>query len=167
MDSVKFYQAISHKGGYIEFTVNLKALPTAGSTREDVLYAIFYKGSSIVHTEKMVTFAQVSSDTSYDFPYIAFAPGEVTHIGFYIKNVSGSGACTYQVSKFLPEGADIEEVYQISDYQSNERMNEYSLELMQQSKSFISLSGIDTGGNNQSGGSTGREHSSAYSSAYS
>ena len=46
-------------------------------------------------------------------------------------------------------------------------MNEYSLELMQQSKSFISLSGIDTGGNNQSGGSTGREHSSAYSSAYS
>ena len=59
VDSVKLYQAIYHKGGYIEFTVNLKALPTAGSTREDVLYAIFYKGSSIVHTEKMVTFAHV------------------------------------------------------------------------------------------------------------
>jgi hypothetical protein len=166
-DSKKLYQAISHKGGYVRFTVNLKALPTAGNTREDVLHAIFYNGTKIIHTEKMVIFAGLTSDTTYDFTYTAFAPGEVTHIGFYIKNVSGSGTCEFQVTQFKPEGTDIEEIYQIADYASNEIANEYTFELMQMSKSFISLAGIDTGGNNQSGGTTGREHSSAYSSAYS
>lgn len=165
-DSKQLFQAISHKGGYVRFTVNMKAIPVSG-TREDVLYAMFYNGDKIIHTEKMTTFAQVTSESSYDFTYIAFAPGQVTHIGFYIRCVAGSGSSKYQVSEFTPEGTDIEEIYQIADYRSNENINEYFLELIQQNKSFISLGGIDTGGNNQSGGTTGREHSSAYSSAYS
>lgn len=166
-DSKKLYQAISHKGGYVRFTVNVKAIPTAGNTREDVLHAVFYNGDKIIHTEKMSIFSGLTSDATSNFTYTAFAPGEVTHIGFFFKNSSGSGTCEYQVSQFKPEGTDIEEIYQIADYASNEIANEYTLELMQMSKTYISLAGIDTGGNNQSGGTAGREHSSAYSSAYS
>lgn len=167
VDSKRFYQPVDHKGGYVRFTVIMKAIPDADNTREDVLYAIFYDGSRIIHTEKIQTFNQLTSETSYDFQHTAFVPGQVTRIGFYFRNVAGSGTCTYHMSKFLPEGTDIEEIYQIADYQSNEINNEYFLELVQQSKTFISLGNIDTGGTGQSGGSEGREHSSAYSNAYS
>lgn len=167
VNSKQIYQQIDHNGGYIKFTVNVKAVPTSGNTREDVLHALFFDGSKIIHTEKMFIFSSITADSSYDFTHTAFAPGQVTRIGFFFKNAAGSGTCAYQVSKFLPEGTDVKEVYQIADYQSNEIMNEYFLELMQQSKSYISLGGIDTGGSNQSGSTTGREHSSAYSSAYS
>lgn len=164
-DSKKIYQNITHNGGYIEFTVNIKAIPS--SAREDVLWVLFYKDGAIIHTEKMKTFAGLTSESDYDFTYIAFAPGQVDRIGFFIRNVSGSGECTYQVGKFAPTGKDIVEVFQITDYQQDERSNKYVFELMQQSKTFVSLAGIDDGGNNQSGSTTGREHSSAYSSAYS
>jgi hypothetical protein len=166
-DSKKIYQDIAHEGGYIQFTVNVKAIPVAGSTREDVLWVLFYKGSSIIHAEKMQTFAGITSESDYNFTYIAFAPGEVDKIGFYIRNVSGSGDCTYQVGTFTPQGTNIQEVFQIADYQSDEMAHTYFLELMQISKTYISLSAVDSGGNNQGGSTTGREHSSAYSSAYS
>lgn len=167
-DSKKIYQEIYHSGGYIEISVTLKAIPTLSSNdAEDVLWVLMYNGSQIVHAEKMVSFPAITSTSDYDFKYTAFAPGEITRLGFFIKRVTGTGEVTYQVSKFSPAGTDIQEVYQIADYASEERFNTYTFELMQQSKSYISLGAIDTGGNNQSGGSTGREHSSAYSSAYS
>lgn len=166
-DSKKIYQDISHSGGYIEFTVNINAVPSAGSTREDVLWVLLYKDGSIVHMEKLKTFSGISSESLSEFTYTAFAPSQVDRIGFYMKYVSGSGTCTYQVGEFTPEGKDIQEVYQIADYAQEERPNRYNFELMQISKTYISLAGIDTGGNNQGGSTTGREHSSAYSSAYS
>jgi hypothetical protein len=45
-------------------------------------------------------------------------------------------------------------------------LNTYQFELMQMSKTYISLSAIDSGGTNQSGGTTGRAHSSGHSSGF-
>lgn len=167
VNSEKLYQSINHSGGYIQFTVNIHAIPTAGNDREDQLWVLFYNGLSIIHTERMQTFAALSSDSDFDFTYIAFAPGQVTKIGFFIRRINGSGDCTYQFGEFTPAGIDIEEIYLIADYQQDERQNRYTLELMQLSKAYISLSGVDQGGNNQGGGvNEGSAFSGAYSSAY-
>lgn len=166
-NSEKLYQTITHTGGYIEFTVNVHVEPTSTNDREDVLWVLFYNGASIVHTEKMQTFSAITSADDYDFTYTAFCPGQVTRIGFYFKRVSGTGECTYQVGTFTPAGTDILEVYQIADYQSEERLNTYFFELMQISKTYISLSGVDSGGNNQGDGvNEGNSFNGAYSTAY-
>lgn len=165
-DSKKLYQSITHSGGYIKFTVNVHVEPGISNDREDVLWVLFYRGSSIIHTEKMRTFSAMTSDDDFDFTYTAFLPGNADRIGFYFRRVTGTGTCTYQVGQFKPEGTDIEEVYQITDYTQDERQNIYFLELMQISKTYISLSGVDTGGNNQGGSTTGRAHSSGHSSGF-
>lgn len=167
ISSQKFYQEVSHKGGYIQISAEIGLIPGAANDREDILWTVFFRGSSIVHTEKLKTFTAPSLSLTQTITHTAFAPGHVTGIGFFFQNINGSSSCTYQVTKFLPLGTDIQEVYQISDYQFNDRHDEYILELMQISKTYISLSGIESGGTNQGGGTTGREHSSAYSSAYS
>jgi hypothetical protein len=165
-DSKKLYQTISHSGGYIEVTMNVNAVPSAGNTREDVLWLLFYVGSDIVHTEKMKTFNALTSTSLYQFTHIAHCPKNVNRIGFYFKRVSGTGTISYQVGEFNPAGKDILEVYQIADFQGDERLNTYQFELMQMSKTYISLSAIDSGGTNQSGGTTGRAHSSGHSSGF-
>jgi hypothetical protein len=169
-NSKKIYQSISHAGGYIKITVSLAIDPSIGNTREDVLYALFYSGSSIVHTEKLRTFGGINSVADHSFVHRAFCPAQVDKIGFYIHNAAGTGTCTYRISEFTPEGTDITEIYQISDYQFDEYNNTYFFELMQQSKTYLSLSQIDDGGPNQNQeqgeNQTGRAHSSGYSSAY-
>jgi hypothetical protein len=70
----------------------------------------------------------------------------VTRIGFYIKRVAGSGSVTYRVGQFDIDGTDIQEVYQIADYQFDEYNNRYFFELMQLSKTYLTLSDIDKGG---------------------
>src|SRR5690606_2778826 len=158
---------VDQRGGYIEIDISINAVPAAANTREDAMFLLFYNGSAIIHTEKLKTFSELTSPSLSEFKYIAYCQGDVTRVGLFIKAVSGSGSNTYQLAKFEPVGKDLQEVYQISDYQNEERMNTYYLELMQLSKTYVSLAGIDTGNNNQGGGTTGREHSSAYSSAYS
>lgn len=167
VNSQKIYQDVSHKGGYIQISQTLTITPATGSTREDILWAVFYNGTSIIHAEKLKTFSGLTSATTAEISHTAFAPGQVTGIGFFLEHVSGAGDCTYVFTLFNPTATNIQEVYQIADYQFNERANEYWLELMQMSKTYISLTEVDTGGTNQGGGTTGREHSSAYSSAYS
>lgn len=166
VNSERLYQAITHSGGYIQFTVNIHAEPAVGNDREDQLWVLFYNGTSIIHTERMQTFAAISSDSDYDFTYIAFAPGQVTKIGFYLKRINGTGACTYQFGKFAPAGRDIDEIYQIADYSEDSRNNRYTFELMQISKTYISLAGVDSGGNNQGGGTTGSAFSGGFSSGF-
>lgn len=165
-DSQKIYQQINHAGGYIVFTVNVKVIPTAENDREDVLWVLFFQNSSIIHAEKMKTFAAPTSETDYNFNYTAFAPGSVTRIGFYLKNVNGTEDVTYQFGEFTPEGTDLEEVYQISDYASDEKNHKYFFELMQLSKTYVSLQGTDQGGDNQNGDEEGEAFDGAYSSAY-
>lgn len=167
-DSKQLYQVTDHDGGYVEVTVNVKVLPaSASNTAEDVMFLLFYRNGQVIHSEKMITFFQVTSESDFDFTHTTYMPGQADAIGFFIKRVSGSSSVTYQVGDFEPVGKQVQEVYQITDYQSDERSNTYFFELMQQSKPYISLSGIDVGGTGQSGGTTGRAHSSAYSTAYS
>lgn len=166
-ESKKIYQEITHSGGYIETTINVKAIPTLSTNdAEDQLWLIFYEGTAIIHTERLTTFPALTSESDYDFTYIALAQENVTRIGFYIKRVTGTGEVNYQVGKFSPTGKDIQEVYQITDYANEERLNTYFFELMQQSKAYISLGGIDTGGNGQGEGTEGRAYSIGYSSGY-
>jgi hypothetical protein len=165
-DSQKIYQDISHNGGYIQITGSLQIVPATGNDREDILWAVFYRGSSIIHAEKLRTFQAPTGTTTDSISHKAFAPGSITGIGLYIQNINGTGECTYRVTQFAPAGVDIQEVYQITDYQFDTRNNEYTLDLMQISKTYISLSAIDTGGTNQSGGTTGRAHSSGHSSGF-
>src|SRR5690606_28668049 len=127
---------------------------------------LFYRDGNVIHSEKMITFFQVTSESDFDFTHTTYMPGQADAIGFFIKRVSGTSSVTYQVGDFEPVGKEIQEVYQITDYQSDERSNTYFFELMQQSKPYISLSGIDVGGTGQSGGTTGRARSSGYSTGY-
>jgi hypothetical protein len=165
-DSQKIYQTVSHSGGYITITYQVQAVATSSNDREDVLYVLFFRDSSLVAMEKMTTFAAPTSTTIVEDTYIAFAPSNITRVGFYFKRVAGTGDCTYNVGTFAPAGSDIEEVYQITDYSFDERANSYQLELMQISKSYISLQGTDQGGNNQGDASIGSQFSGAYSSAF-
>lgn len=166
VDSKKFTQAITHSGGYIKITGNVAVVPDAANDREDVLSVVFYRGASIVHMEKIHTFQAPASSTTETISHTAFCPGSITAIGFYIRNVNGTGECTYQVGEFSPDGTDITEIYQIADFQGDMKNNSYTLELMQLSKTYISLASVDSGGTNQSGGTTGRAHSSGHSSGY-
>jgi hypothetical protein len=165
-DSKKLYQLITHRGGYIKITTNVHVIPTATNDREDVLWAVFFQGSSIIHAEKMKTFARPSSAFDVGLIHTAFVPGQVTAIGFFLKNINGTESCVYQFGEFTPAGIDIEEVYQIADYSSDDRSNEYFFELMQMSKTYLSLQGVDQGGNNQGGDTNGNSYNGAYSSAY-
>jgi hypothetical protein len=146
-DSRQIYQSVTHSGGYIQITVNIQAVPASSSnTSEDVLWLLFYSDDGITHTEKLTTFAAITSEYNQDFTHTAFAPGAVTRIGFYIKRVAGSGSVTYRVGQFDIDGTDIQEVYQIADYQFDEYNNRYFFELMQLSKTYLTLSDIDKGG---------------------
>lgn len=165
-DSKKIFQIITHDGGYILLTVNIHVEPSESSLREDVLWVVFYNGTSLTHMEKLKTFAAVSSTSDYNFTYTAFAPSHVTRIGFFFKNVTGEGTCIYQVGKFSVDTTDIEEVYQISDYSFDEKNDKYSLELMQLSKSYFSLQGTDFGGISQDNSDTGNAFDGAYDSSY-
>jgi hypothetical protein len=165
-DSQKIYQTVSHSGGYITITYQVQAVATSSNDREDILYVLFFRDSSLVSMEKMTTFAAPTSTTIVEDSYIAFAPSNITRVGFYFKRVAGTGDCTYNVGTFAPVGSDIEEIYQITDYSFDERANSYQLELMQISKSYISLQGTDQGGNNQGDASIGSQFSGAYSSAF-
>lgn len=165
-DSQKIYQTVSHSGGYIEVTYDVQAVGAAGNDREDVLYVLFFRDSSLVDMQKILTFKAPTSTTTNSGTYIAFAPSNITRVGFYFRRVAGTGNCTYNVTEFNAEGTDIEDIYQIADYSFDERANEYQLELMQISKSYISLQGTDQGGNNQGGGTVGNSFSGGYSSGY-
>lgn len=169
VDSKKFYQDITHDGGYITITGNVAVVADSTNDREDILWALFFRGSSIVHTEKVHTFLAPTTDNTVNINHRAFAPGSITAIGFYIKNINGTGDCTYQFGEFTPAGGDITEVYQIADYEVDTFANRYRFELMQLSKSYISLTGIDTGGTNQnpSGGGTGGDYNHDYNSDFS
>lgn len=167
VNSKKIYQQITHEGGYINIQGQVNVVPTGSSDREDNLWVLFFRGTSIVHTERLKTFHSITSESSYSLNHTAFVPGSITGIGFFFQHVQGSGESKYQVSEFAPDGTDITEVYQIADYQFDEKNNSYFFELMQLSKTYISLQGIDTGGTNQSGSAVGRAHSSAHSSAFS
>lgn len=159
VSSQKIYQEVTHTGGYVVTTVNLKVVPAATNDREDVLWIVYYNGSSIVHMEKMKTFSAPTSESDYDFTYTHFVPGLVTRVGFFIANVAGTDECTYQVGEFSPVGTAQQEVYQIADYSFDDNNSSYTFELMQLSKSYISLQGTDQGGDNQSGGETGSSFS--------
>jgi len=162
-DSQKIYQSVTNSGGYIAITGELTIASTGD--REDIFYAVFYRGADIIHAEKLNTFSGSTSGT-YAINHIAFAPGDIDRVGFFFKHVTGTGDRTYAVTEFSPDGSDIEEMYQITDYQSDEKNRTAILELMQQSKTYISLAGIDTGGTNQGGSTSGRAHSSGHSSGY-
>src|SRR5690606_4799746 len=88
-DAKKLYQEISHSGGYIQISGTVYAVNTSGNLREDILFAVFYRGSSIIHTEKIKTLNFISSLTSSSFSHTAFAPGQVNRIGFFVKYASG------------------------------------------------------------------------------
>ncbi len=165
-DSKKLYQEITHDGGYIQLTGDVAIVPDAANDREDILWAVFFRDSLIVHAEKVNTFLSPTSSSSFTINHRAFAPGSVTAIGFFFQNINGTGECAYQVGEFSFDGVDVVEIYQIPDMVNDCKANRYTFELMQLSKSYISLSGIDTGGTNQGGGSSGRAHSSGYSSGY-
>lgn len=162
-DSQKIYQDIVHSGGHIEVSVNVQLVDTQG-VREDNLVLLFWKDGKIVHTERM-TILQ-NSGGGREFKYVAHAPKGIDRIGFYFQHVNGVGDCKYNVGKFHPVGVEVKEIYQISDYSFDERHDRYGLELTQISQSYISLLGIDTGGNNQSGAGVGGAYSDAYSDAY-
>lgn len=163
--STRLVQSVNHGGGFVSISAQIKATGSSGNTREDVLWVVFFRGNSIIHTEKLRTFLAVSGEDSDAITHTAYIPGSVDRIGFYIQNVNGSGSITYEMGEFTPSGNDIKEVYQITDYSMNEQDNLYTLELMQISQAYISLDGIDTGETTQSGGVV-RQHSQAYSSAY-
>jgi hypothetical protein len=166
ISSQKIYQTVSHSGGFVTITVNLHVEPSATNDREDVLWLVLYRGASIVNTEKMKVFTAPTSELDYSFTYIAFVPGSVTGVGFFINNVNGTDTCTYQFNQFSPIGTDLQEVYQISDYLFDDRQDVYTLELTQLSKSYISLQGTDQGETNQGGDDEGEAFDGAYSSAY-
>lgn len=166
-DSVKIYQTISHSGGYFELTLGVKAIPTSSSNNaEDQLWMLFYAGADIIDSYRIITFNKVSSEATYDLTYIALAQENVSRIGFYIRRVNGTGEVNYQVSEFTPTGQDLQEVYQITDYSSEERLNTYTFELMQQSKAYISLGGIDTGGTGQEGSESGGDFNHDFNSDF-
>lgn len=148
-NSDKIFQAVNHSGGFIEITVNIHAVPSVGNTREDNLYVLFYSGNSIIHQERLKTFIVGESEGDYEISHKAFIPSVWDRIGFFFKRVTGSGECTYQVVDFTPDGVDIVDVFQIADYSMTEVQNMYFFELLQISKPYLSMEGIDTGGTGQ------------------
>lgn len=167
VDSEKLYQTITHTGGYIQMSGSLAiSAVSIGNTLEHILWAVFYKGSSIVHAEKIATYPLFTSTAALTISHTAFCPSDITAVGFFFQYVSGSGEVTYQVSEFDAEGIDIQEVYQITDYQSDEFSNVYFFELMQLSKTYIALTGIDTGGSNQGGGTNFGDYNADFSTDY-
>lgn len=155
VDSEKLTQEISHPGGYIQVTGNVHIIPAADNDREDTLWLLFYRNGDIIHTEKITTFTAPQVEDDYEINYKAFVPSDIDEIGFYIRRTQGDGQCTYQFGEFNPDGVDIDEIYQIADYLGNSRIGSATLELMQMSKSYINLAGVDQGGNGQSGGGQG------------
>lgn len=154
-NSEKRYQDVTHNGGQIQVSFNIHVVPTAGNDREDQLWLLFYKNGAIVQTEKLQTFIAPSEEDDYSFTYRTFLPKKIDRIGFYIKRVTGAGECSYQITEFAPEGADNEKVFQIADVQYDTRKQQGYFELMQLSKSYTTLVGVDSGGNGQVGNEDG------------
>jgi hypothetical protein len=148
-DSQKISQAVSHLGGFIEIVTNIQAVPASGNTREDNLYVIFYSGGAIIHQERLKTFAVGETTGDHVITHKAFIPSSWDRIGFLFKNITGDGDCVYNVGDFSADGVDILDVFQIADYESMDKSNLYQLELIQISKPYLSLAGIDTGGTGQ------------------
>jgi hypothetical protein len=167
VSSEKRYQAVAdHGGGYIQITVNIHITPSPVNDREDIMWLLFYKDGAVVHTEKLLTFRAPQAEDDIDFTYKAHLLKDVDAIGFYISTIEGIETCTYQVGKFKPEGVDIPEIYQISDYQFDARRREGEFELMQMSKSYISLVGVDSGGTGQSENNNGSSFSGDFNNDF-
>jgi hypothetical protein len=155
VNSERRYQLVEHNGGHIHVSASIHIEPDGFNDREDVLWLLFFKDGNVVHTEKLITFEALTTEDDFTISHITHFPKNMDGVGFYIKRVIGTGTCVYQFSEFGVEGVDIQEIYQISDYKYDARMNQGDFELMQMSKSYISLAGVDTGGNNQSGDDSG------------
>lgn len=154
-DSEKLYQDVVHEGGQIQVSVNIYIDPASDNDREDQLWLLFYKDGNIIQTEKLLTFVTPTSADQFQFSYKTFLAADVDRIGFYIRRVTGTGECTYYIAEFTPEGADVEKIFQISDLQYDVRRKSGFFELMQISKAYTTLAGIDQGGTGQTGSETG------------
>lgn len=154
-NSERRYQNVDHNGGHIRVTVNIHIEPDSNNQREDVLWLLYYRNGEVVHTEKLITFPAITAEDDMFVTHIANLPKNMDGVGFYIRRVIGTGTCVYQINEFGVEGIDIQEIYQIADYKYDARMTQGVFELMQMSKTYISLAGVDTGGTNQSGDDQG------------
>lgn len=157
-------QDVVHNGGHIQITINVQCNSIIGP-REDNLHVLMWKDGKIIHTERIHTFQNDEGD--FNFIYKAFVAASIDRIGFMLQYKSGDGQCVYDFGDLQPEGIDVIENYQISDYSFDNRMNRYTFELTQIGAGYISLVGIDSGGTGQDDGSnTGQQFSGAYSNAY-
>jgi hypothetical protein len=152
VDSNKLFQYVTHQGGFIQINANIHTIPTAGNEREDNLYVLFYSGGSIIHQERLKSFLPGDDEEDIIIAHKAFLPTSCDAIGFFFKFIEGDGECIYQVGDFAVDGVDILDVYQIADYAFSEKSNIYTFELLQISKPYLSLDGIDTGGTGQDPG---------------
>ena len=139
----------------IDATISVQRV-TSGDTREDRLVIVFYNGSSIIQSDPCYTFTPQTSTQTYSIEKTLYVPTLVTKIGFFIQNLAGTGAVTYNFTQFSVSGVNSVENYKIANYTLNDLSNIYNLELQL-------ISGDQIGG----GSVYSREHSSAYSTAYS
>lgn len=141
----------------IDLTINLQRV-SAGDDREDRLIIVYYNGSSIIQSDHIYTFLPQIGNQTYSISETVYCASLITKIGFFVQNVEGTGTATYNFTEFAAVGSNSVENYKIANFALNDSRNIYTLELQ-----LISASADALG----SGTVEGREHSSAYSTAYS
>lgn len=160
-DSLIIRQAGSIGAGTrIRIDFHLIRLSSSGN-RVDRLVMVFYNGSDI--TQERVLLDNIETDTDSTESVILTVENTTDKIGFYIENMSGSGAATYQIDSFDGEALDQVRYYYLNRVRRIDKFNLYDAELVQIIPTLKDATDDDVIG---SGGFAGDAWSSGWSNGW-
>lgn len=143
----------------------------ANTSRSDVLYCVLMDGANVV---QKVALTQIIKRDGTATSFTRFNIGQdCDTIGFFIYTLDGLGNVVYSLDYFTVTPLTVIRLYEISSYTYEDKMNKYDVELLQLIPPVANPDPTidNTGGGDIDGTLTGgaiqREHSSAFSEAFS
>lgn len=147
-------------GSRIRIDFNLIRLSSSGA-RIDRLVMVFYNGSDI--QQETVLLDNIETDTDSTETSFVTVENNTDKIGFYIENMSGSGAATYRINTFDGTGLNSVRYYQVGRLARLDKHNLYNAELSQIVPAIKDATEDDVNG---SGGFAGDAWSSGFSNGF-